>query len=220
MNWLYKISQTLPTKSDIVSIRPVLRSWISGGYDDRDRLLRLLTKHQDILNKFRPTSPLRVWRNERIESSVGHNAGWENQYDYPTAWSMNKHDAEGYASGLGRRLVTAIAQPNDVFCSIPLVEYYIRQLGLKSIDVHSQNEVIIKPRPSFLDNIRPPPKISDVSALKSELEKLLLQYYLPQLKSSDGPSESHMRYTIKNYVDMVHEYDLYDKIRDIQTRLI
>lgn len=221
MNWLQKIAQS-PTKSDIMAIRPVLRTWISGGYDDRGRLLRLLIKHQDILRKFTIKSPVRVWRNERAESSVSyaHNKGWEDQYNYPTAWSMNRYDAEGYGGNekTGRRLVTAIAQPDDVFCSIPLVEYYVQQLGLKPIDVHQQSEIIIKPNPSFLDKIRPPTTMKEAPALREELERLLLQLYLP-MSETYGTPESHIRSTISVMVDRLDELVLVDRINDTQAKL-
>lgn len=153
-------------KADLMRIRPILRAWTAGGWTDGPQLLKLLEKHKDTLAKFKPTSPLRLWRNERIEgpdggpgSSTLNNHGWEDQYTRPTAWSANRRDAETYAAGKGRRLVTAIVPPEDMYVSVPMVDYAARRMGWKSFDPYAQSEVIVKPNPSFLDQLRPPGEI-------------------------------------------------------------
>ena len=217
MSW-YKLAQNNIDKIDIRTIRYILRLWVSGGWDDRETLLRLITKHKNILGKFKPSSPIRIWRNERISSDIGyaHNSGWENQYDYPTAWSMNKIEAEGYAKGPGRRLVTVISPPEDIVCSLPIVEHYVQKLGLKSIDIYNQSEIIVKSNPSFLNQIRPPVKSKEIPQLKEQLKKILFLHYWPELKENTKKSETEIKEIINRHVENLPHEELIEKIKIYQ----
>lgn len=221
MNW-YKISQKNITKKDIQAIRYILRLWISGGWDDRKILKRLLEKHNDILEKFKPSSPIRIWRNERIQSDVGyaHNSGWENQYQYPTAWSMIKTEAEGYAKGHGRRLITVIAPPEDIICSISTVEHYVQKMGLKPIDIYNQSEIIVKPNPSFLNEIRPPIIQSEIPNLRKKLEELVFLSYLSKKQNDSKLSDSEAKSRINWSVENLSEEELPEKIKEYQNSIL
>lgn len=175
------------TKADLQRIRPILREWVAGGWTDGPQLMRLLEKHKDILAKFRLNKPVRLWRNERIKPSRDDgwdhmSNGWGDQYTRPTAWSMERMSAETYASGPGRRLVTAIVSPEDTYCCIPLVDHAAHAMGMKTFDPYRQQEVIVRPNPSFLDQIRPKVSSGEEAQLRQDFERALLDHHLPQLQ--------------------------------------
>lgn len=219
------------TKQDIMAIRPILRTWIGGGWTDGPQLARLLAKHEQTLAKFKPQKPVKLWRNERIPGPGGftgpalNNHGAEDQYTRPTAWSAEKMAAETYAIGAGRRLVTALVPPEDIYCSIPIVDYWCRKLGLKPIDEHGQSECIVKPNPSFLASIRRPVARQDEQGLRKELEAAMLAAYLPELAKAQAEgrkviSEADLRERIAGAARDTHAEDLPEKIREWQGRKV
>lgn len=219
------------TKQDIMAIRPILRTWIGGGWTDGPQLARLLAKHEQTLAKFKPQKPVKLWRNERIPGPGGftgpalNNHGAEDQYTRPTAWSAEKMAAETYAIGAGRRLVTALVPPEDIYVSIPVVDYWCRKLGLKPIDEHGQSECIVKPNPSFLASIRRPVARQDEQGLRKELEDAMLAAYLPELAKAQAEGrkviyEADLRERIAGAARDTHAEDLPEKIREWQGRKV
>lgn len=219
------------TKQDIMAIRPILRTWIGGGWTDGPQLARLLAKHEQTLAKFKPTKPVKLWRNERIPGPGGftgpalNNHGAEDQYTRPTAWSAERMAAETYARGQGRQLVTALVPPEDIYCSIPIVDYWCRKLGLKPIDEHGQSECIVKPNPSFLATLRRPVARQDEQGLRKELEAAMLAAYLPELAKAQQAgkkviSEADLRERIAGAAKDTHIEDLPEKIREWQGRKV
>ena len=187
-------------KQDLQKIRPILREWVAGGWTDGPQLMQLLEKHKEVLSKFRLKQPMRLWRNERIKPTKDDgwdhmSNGYEDQYTRPTAWSLTRTHAESYASGPGRRLVTAIVPPEDTYCYIPLVDEAASQLGFKTFDPYKQDEVIVKPNPSFLATLRTPTKYSKEQEreTREDLYKNLLTFYEPQIKKmqEDKPNSAN-----------------------------
>ena len=217
-------------KADLMRVRPILRAWTAGGWTDGPQLLKLLEKHKGILEKFKPTSAMRLWRNERIEGPDGgpgsgalNNHGWEDQYIRPTAWSANRADAETYASGAGRRLVTAIVPPEDMYVSVAMVDHEARRLGMKSFDPYAQSEIIVKPNPSFLDQLRPPVKYTreEEAKVRGQLLEQLRAYYAPQVQKMqkerpEGAQGTAQRAEeqIKGMVDGIKSEDLPEKVKE------
>lgn len=211
------------TKADLQRIRPILREWVGGGWTDGPQLMRLLEKHKDILAKFRMTKPVRLWRNERAQTLTRggqdvtdpSNRGWDDQYTRPSAWSATRMHAESYASGNGRRLVTAIVPPEDTYCYIPLVEQAARALGLKTFDPHQQDEVIVRPNPSFLEQIRPKVQWNEEAQLRRDYELAMVEHHLPQLHElrKTNPRAISDEELKRRIADVAQRKDIHD-VRD------
>ena len=138
--------QERPSEIDVLRVRHLVRFWVCSEADREDITSRLL-EMQELLTPFRPSKPMRLFRNERKKGE----AGWDEQYDFATAWSLDVYDAKVFGDK-ERRLVTALAQPQDILVSIPMVEFWANAYGLGTVDAELQDEVVVFPHPSFEDD--------------------------------------------------------------------
>lgn len=152
-----------PSEVDVLRIRHLVRFWVSYDADREDITARLM-EMRPVLDLFKPKGPVRVFRNERKEGEDG----WEDQYSFASAWSTDLYDAMVFGEK-DRRLVTAIAQPEDVLFSVPMVEFWAAAYGLGKVDADLSDEVVIAPHPSFEKTRREIPADEDVVKVRETL---------------------------------------------------
>lgn len=153
----------VPSEVDVLRIRHLVRFWVSYDADREDITARLM-EMRPVLDLFKPKGSVRVFRNERKEGEDG----WEDQYSFASAWSTDLYDAKVFGEK-DRRLVTAIAQPEDVLFSVPMVEFWAAAYGLGKVDADLSDEIVIAPHPSFEKTRREIPADEDVAEVRKTL---------------------------------------------------
>ena len=162
-NWVSQSDRTIPTEVDVLRVRHLARFWVSFDADREDITQRLLSM-ADLLAPFRPTEAVRVFRNEKLQGEDG----WKEQYDFASAWSTDIYDAKVFGD-VDRRLVTAIAQPEDILVSVPMVDMWARVYDLGIVDAEKADEVVIIPQPSFENDREEVPDDETLAKLRKDL---------------------------------------------------
>lgn len=110
----------------------IVLAWVNGdAAHDTATWTRLFASVQSSLDQSKPTTPVRLWRNERRDNDA--------QYDHFTSWTLDQEIAADYPAGGGRhrQIVSATIDPRDIVCFVPA-------FGPK-VDWLRQQEMIVRP---------------------------------------------------------------------------